>query len=153
LFIGLGLNLIIASFFLPSINPRLGNPSVPFEFDGEPMEDSHIWFSITPIDNELVITTYDRKVFRWPLVVKNHSEIQNFIDYLKTATNTQITNATLSMDTNPNNFAVIISADQKLKFIHIRPILYALAEARISKYAFEVRSSTTAENTSTSSHL
>jgi hypothetical protein len=33
----------------------------------------------------------------------------------------------------------VLAVDQKLKYIHLRPVIYALAEARIAKYGFETR--------------
>ena len=36
-----------------------------------------------------------------------------------------------------NQLIVVLAIDQKLKYSHIRPILYALAEAGINQYAFE----------------
>jgi hypothetical protein len=43
------------------------------------------------------------------------------------------------MESNLTRTTAVLAVDQKLKFNHLRPVIYALAEARISKYGFETR--------------
>jgi hypothetical protein len=119
--------------------PRLGNPANLLTFQGEPFKMGTIWFSVTPIDDEIVVTTEDRKVFRWSQHVRKLDEIKPFTDYLVAKSREAVLSSTLAKDGLKRSTKAVIAADQRLKYLHFRPILYALAAAKITKYGFETR--------------
>ena len=52
----------------------------------------------------------------------------------------QITSsASLAKEISHTESLVVLAVDQSLKYLHIQPILAALAQAGISDYAFETR--------------
>lgn len=138
-FIAFGLVLVLTGHILFGTNPRAGNPANIISFPSEPRKDSAIWLSVTPIDDQIVVTTSDRKVFKWKQQVRTSAELQPFVQYLKQRVAGEIEAAALAKQGLRKQVTTVIAADQRLKYLHVRPIVYALAEAGISLYAFETQ--------------
>ncbi len=138
-FIAFGLVLILTGHILFGTNPRAGNPANIISFPSEPRKDSAIWISVTPIDDQIVVTTNDRKVFKWRQQVRTVEELGPFVGYLKARVASEIQAAALAKQGLRKQVTTVIAADQRLKYLHVRPIIYALAEAGISQYAFETQ--------------
>ena len=119
------------------INPRLGNPADVLTFEGEPATDASIWFSVTPIGRDIVVTTAERLVFRWPQQLKDDTQLREFTNYLKEKVVQEAEATALGKKATTYQTTAVIAADQRLKYLHLKPILYALADARIRSYAFE----------------
>ena len=116
---------------------RLGHPAALLTFPSDRDHIGGIWFSVTPIGEEIFIATSDRKVFHWPQNTRDLVPLDQFIEWLKDASHLQIEAAALLKRSDSNQVLAVIAADQTLKYTHLRPIIYALAKAGISRYAFE----------------
>ena len=131
--------LLLTAHVIFGTTSRLGTPSDVITFPSETRKDSAIWMSVTPIGKEVVVATADRKVFRWPLEVHGMEPLAPFVSYLKAAVAKEIEAAALQKAAYQHQTTAVIAADQRLKYLHIRPLLYAFAAAGIADYAFETQ--------------
>lgn len=138
--IGLGLVIVLLTHVALNTNSRMGNPADILAFPAAPHPESAIWLSVTPIGDDIVVTTSDRQVFRWRQDVRTVADIKPLVDYLRQMVRTEIEGAALMNTMSAGKSRAVIAADQKLKYLHIRPIIYALAEAGIARYGFETLS-------------
>lgn len=139
LIISFALVMLLTAHSLFGTNPRVGNPADIIVFPSETMADSPLWMSVTPIGDEIVVTTGKRDVFRWPQDVKDLEALQPFIAHLKVRAAEEVEAAVLAQKVETSQTTAVIAADQRLKYLHIRPIIHALALAGISRYAFETK--------------
>lgn len=139
LIVSFALVLLLTGHILFGPNPRAGNPADIITFPAQPIKDSAIWMSVTPIGDDIVVTTGRRKVFRWKQAVRNLTDLKPFIHHLKELAQGEIESAALAKRAQPTQMLAVIAADQRLRYLHIRPIIYALAEAGIAQYAFETQ--------------
>lgn len=140
-----GLALVLMAHVMVGANPRAGNPADIIAFPAEPQKDGPLWLSVTPIGEDIVVTTGDRKVFRWRQDVRNLAPLAEFTAYLKERAARAVSAAVLAQEVRIDQTRFVIAADQRLKFLHVRPILYAFAAAGISQYAFETQNPVVAE--------
>jgi len=142
------LAVVLAGYSLPNLNIYFGQPSSLIQQDivDNKTPSGSIWITASVIDNELIITTFDRKIFKWNREIKNITDIENFISYLKTEVERRSIQAGLAAGIHPGEVEVTIAADRGLKFLHIRPIINALAEAGISAYSFETKTKNFSKN-------
>ena len=150
--ISTGLSLILTAHLAFSSNPRMGNPAEVITFPSTHQKDTAIWFSVTPIGRDILITTNDRKVFRWSQKIRSDSELQAFTEYLRHRVQQEINSSALMAKIFRTQIEAVIAGDQRLKFVHIRPILHALAQAGISNYSFETLNPALSQN-SNHSHV
>lgn len=132
-----GLQLILTAHILFSTNPRIGQPAEVISYPSTPAKDSAIWLSITVQDKFTIVTTNDRKIFRWPATLRSTAELKDLTFYLRRRMVEEIQTASLVQRAMRSQTTVVIAADQSLKYNHIKPIIHALAQAGISNYAFE----------------
>lgn len=134
-----GLVLLLGTKTLPGLNPRIGQPAHILAFDAPVQKDGAIWFSLSVDDDMIVATTGDRQVFHWPLERPSPSELSGFRKFLKGRVQDITYTSGLSGRASSIEASAVIAADEHLNYAHIQPVLYALAEAGISHYAFETR--------------
>lgn len=139
LLISFGLVTLLTSHSLFGTNPRVGNPADIIVFPGETQKDSALWMSVTPIGEDVVVTTGNRVIFRWRQDIKDLKPLEPFIVHLKQQVAEEIETAVITQEARVSQATAVIAADQSLKYLHIRPIIHALAEAGISRYAFETK--------------
>ena len=65
--------------------------------------------------------------------------MKHLVKYLKTRVHKEILATGMSMEANLIRIKAVLAVDETLSYAHIRPVIYALGEARISKYGFETR--------------
>src|SRR4051812_41927015 len=70
--------LIFSSHILFGLNPRLGNPANVPALDAPPSYEGSIWMSVSLQDQDVVIVTADRKIFRWSNHLSNKVVNSNF---------------------------------------------------------------------------
>ena len=134
-----GIIIILSGHISLGINPRLGNPSEIMPYDSEPLNEGAIWMSVSIQDDEVVVTTDDRKVITWKSNSKDSHTIKELENHLQERM-TQITLSTsLAKEINHIESLVVLSVDQRVKYLHVKPILLALAKVGISEYGFETR--------------
>jgi hypothetical protein len=141
--IAFGLITLLTAHLTLSTSARMGHPTTLLSFPSEPRADGAIWFSVTPIGNDIVVASASRRVFRWPQNARNTEAAAAFIVWLRQRAQQEIEAAALLNRARPVQATAVIAADQTLKFVHLRPILYALAEAGITHYGFETLNPTT----------
>jgi len=144
--------LHFTSQVLFNTSSRMGSPAEVIELDSKPTATTTLWFSVTPINDEIVVISDDHKIFRWKQDVRNKDDLKEFRDFLKTKTKAVVLSATMAKEKLKSKTRAIIAADQRLKYLHIRPIIYALAEAGISQYGFETKIPALASETETERH-
>jgi hypothetical protein len=137
--IGFGLVIILRGQLLTGFNHRLGTRADVVHLKAESLTAPGIWLSIYQEKDKLVLLTDDHNRFEWPLNAKDMSALKPFIAYLNKRTLEAAFKQTLSLEVEKDRTRAVLAVDQKLKYIHIRPILFALVEAKISNYGFETR--------------
>lgn len=138
-FIPLGFMLILSLFIPIEINPRLFSKAKPLQLSGEEAPGVNLWFAIAPSKNGISITTLDGHLFEFNNDVPEHQRGEKFRAYVKSAAKSVIETAALAHRLDENSSLVILSADEQLTYYHLRPVIYALASAGITRYAFEGR--------------
>lgn len=128
---------VVTSQMALNLNPRLGQRAEILTFPADAEKEGSIWLSVSIINNEVVLTTDEKKVFTWPAAVESKAEITPFVQYLKKRASRALFDSGLANEAQPTKLKVVFAVDQRLKFLHMRPLLYALAEAQITDYAFE----------------
>ena len=138
---------LFTEFLLFSLNYRIFSKADILAFPSEKEYEGSIWISLSPEKDNLLVMTDDKNTFHWSLDYEgqtsedqsseDRSNLKSFVEYLKFRKFELLRSVGLSNFAISNQLSVVIAADQKLRFIHIRSILYALAEAGINRYAFE----------------
>ncbi len=139
LIISFTLVLLLTSHVLFATNPRAGHPADVITLPATPQLDSTIWLSVTPVGGDIVVTSNKRKVFRWGQDTQNAADIVPFVTHLKDRVAEEVQSAALLGRMSPAQTVAVIAADQRLKYLHMRPVLYALAQAGIASYSFETQ--------------
>ncbi len=94
---------------------------------------------MTQNNNKLLIITDDHQRFTIPVLAPDLDAMRPFIKYLDERVREIAFKTTLDMEVDRDRIRAVLAIDQKLKYFHVRPLLYALAEAKISHYGFETR--------------
>ena len=137
--IAFGLVIVLRGHLFGGVNHRLGTEANVVELAAEPLRSPGIWMSITESGNDILIVMDDRRLFKVPLATPNVESLAPLVQYLDQRTRESAFKTTLDLELDADRIRVVMAVDQKLKYIHIRPILYALAEAKISNYGFETK--------------
>ena len=134
-----GLALLFSGHILLGINPRIGNPADVIPFEAEHAKEGAIWLSISLQKGNVVVSTDDRHVFSWSEQNRDLKVIEPLARHLEKRL-VQITlSASLAKEISHTESLVVLAVDQSLKYLHIQPVLIALAQVGISEYAFETR--------------
>lgn len=137
--IGFALVMILGGHLLTDLNPRLGARVDVIPFDAPRHQDGGIWLGVYASGGQLNIVTSDRRRFSWSLSDNQVTASQELTDYLKQRTYKEAYSTALKMQTNMTQTTAVIAVDQTLKYAHLQPVIYALAQAGISQYGFETR--------------
>lgn len=131
--------LILTGHLLPSLNPRLGNPVNLTVFPAAREEEGAIWLAIFPRGDEMILTTSQKKVFRFPLKQAVPDDFTAFRDYLEGVLKKEAVSFALNMEAPPTRMTAVLAVDERLTYAHIRPFLYTLASVGITQYGFETK--------------
>ena len=129
--------LLLSVQILPEVNPRVGSPAQLFQYGHRESPQGALWFSLTPVGEQMVALTSERRVFRWPLATENLEELAEFREYLKHRSQTIKLQAGLAVDSSILQTLAIIAADETLSYYHLRPVIAVLAEAGFASYGLE----------------
>lgn len=129
--------LLLTAHVVLSTNPRAGHGAAVLPLAAEESEDSVIWLSVTAENGTITVADNERRVFTWSEDVQTIESLDAFVAHLKKRAAEEIKSAALSKRIYQSQKRVVLAVDQKLKYRHFRPILYALAEAGFSNYGFE----------------
>lgn len=138
-FISFTLVLILSAHLLPGLNPRLGSLGEVLAYQSPPQKEGSIWLGIYAKNQRLIVVTADRQRFEVPLREAGHAGIPELVTYLKKRVKDEVIATGLAMETNLIRSKAVIAMDQTLKYVHLRPILAALGEAKITRYGFETK--------------
>lgn len=137
--IAFALVTILSGHLLTYLNPRLGTSVEVIPLEAPRLILGDIWLGIKLNGDVLEIMTTDRHIFRWKNKSLERKDMSALIDYLKEKTRHQAHRAGLKMKAMESEIRAIIAIDKNVSYAHLNPVLYALAEAKISKYGFESR--------------
>ncbi|MBF0443140.1 MAG: hypothetical protein HQK54_14625 [Oligoflexales bacterium] len=137
--IAFGLVLLLIGHLLPVVNPRIGSMANIINFKTERQKEGSMWLGIYPKGDQLVITTSDRKRFNFPLEIKEIDQLSKFDSYLKERTKKVALTLSLSKNISLTETTFVLAVDERLKYIHIKPIINLLAKNKITKYGFETQ--------------
>lgn len=132
-----GLCLFLTAHILSGTNPRAGHPANVMTYPASSGRDSAIWLSVAPIGSEIIVTTADRQIFRWSQDSQTLPNLEPMVRHIRRTIANEIESAALAKKALKSQTTAIIAADQNLAFYHFRPIISALSQAGISRYAFE----------------
>lgn len=150
--ISFALVLWLTGFILPKINPRTGQIASSVQLNASEQTEGMIWFAVKIIDNETVVQTHDNRIFRWSRTSLTREDLKPFRQYLKEQVRKRIFLSALAKNARLAEITAVISADQNLRYIHLKPIINALAEAKITRYGFETRIAKNNNFTQTGQH-
>jgi len=135
------LAIVLNGYAIPNLNIYFGQPSTLIEqeiVEGKTPSGS-IWLSVSLVGTDLVVSTYDRKVFRWNREIESITKMSEFTSYLQREIQRRSVQAGLAAGIRQGEVSVTVAVDRGLKYLHIRPIINALAAAGISNYSFETK--------------
>lgn len=118
---------------------RLYGVAQPIEQNSQPMSGFGVWLSIGAREGKIVVTTINGQSFSWPLSGPSKKEIELLGNFLKETARRVVEQSVMKGQIKAQDTVVALSVDQRLNFHHIRPVLYALADAGFTKYGFETR--------------
>lgn len=132
--------MLLLSLFIPiEVNPRLFSLAKPLQLSGEEEQPSSLWFAVAPSKAGVSISTIDGQVFEMSNDVPEEKRGEEFRAYLKGKSQSIIQASALANRLDQRSSLVVLSADERLTYYHLRPVIYALASAGITRYAFEGR--------------
>lgn len=134
-----GLVIILRGHLLTGLNPRLGARVDVIQYDAKTLQDGGIWLGIFQDGKEVLVVTSDRRRFSWPIDSQSLKDVGPLVAYLKSRVRKESYSTAIKLESNLTRTTAVLAVDQKLKYVHLRPIIYALAQARIAKYGFETR--------------
>ncbi len=137
--IAFGLVIILRGHLLTGLNPRLGARVDVIQYDAKNLPDGGIWLGVFQDGKDVLVVTSDRRRFRWPIDSQDMKDIDPLVTYLQNRVKKEAYSTAIKLESNLTRTTAVLAVDQKLKYIHLRPVIYALAEARIAKYGFETR--------------
>lgn len=132
-----GLVLIFCGSLIPTLNPRIGSPADVIPMSSMDEKEGSIWFAVRAIGDEVVVTAPNKRIFRWPSKIEDPRELDPFRSYLRQRVTNEIQMAVLAKRVTKAQLSAVIAADQRCRYLHLRPIIQALAEVGISDYGFE----------------
>jgi hypothetical protein len=137
--IAFGLVIILRGHLLTGLNPRLGARVDVIQYDAKNLPDGGIWLGVFQDGKNVLVVTSDRRRFSWSIDSQNMKDVEPLVTYLHGRVKKEAYSTAIKLESNLTRTTAVLAVDQKLKYIHLRPVIYALAEARIAKYGFETR--------------
>ena len=111
----------------------------PFVHESTPAADHALWLSVGISENAIIINTASGETFRWPVEGPSQKDYDVFEKFMAAWAKRHLQNVVRSGQITADTNLAAIAIDQKLTYHHVRPVIYALAAAGISKYGFETR--------------
>jgi biopolymer transport protein ExbD len=134
LFIPVGFIALLMVFVALETNQRIKSLASPMTLEGEPAKETSLWYSIAPVEDGLLIAGNDGQSFNVSATGEGYQEFEN---HLMERRKQLISDLTLANRMDGNSTFVILSVDEQLTYAQVRPVVYSLAKAGITKYGFE----------------
>lgn len=138
-FISIGLAMILTGQIIIHLNPRLGSLAELHEgVGGEELEGS-ILIMVSVLGEDVIVTTPDKRVYRWSAEEPESGDFKDFKAYLQTRSKELLTEFSVERRATPTRTSIVISADRRSTWYHIHPLIAAFAEAGFDSYGFETK--------------
>lgn len=111
----------------------------PFVHQSAPSVDHALWMSIGIHESTISVHTATGDVFRWPAEGPSEKDYAAFEKHIISWSKRHLQGVVRSGQITPETNVAAIAIDQKLTYHHVRPVIYALAAAGVSKYGFETK--------------
>jgi len=131
--------IVLSLFTSLETNTRLHAVGKPMEHATTEVADHELWLSVAAKGGKIIVTTSDSNVFEWSEGGPTQREALALTDYLKSRVKDLIIGTVRTGQVSQESLTASVAVDQSLTYQHIRPLLYALADAGISRYGFETR--------------
>jgi hypothetical protein len=130
---------ILALYVAFETSDRFKSPIEALVYKADQTMDHKLWMSIGLQNKSIIIKTSGGHQFSWRSVGPSDDEYQQFEDHLKAWTKSNLQNTILEGQIRPSTNTAALAVDQRLTIHHIKPVIYALAAAGVTKYGFETR--------------
>lgn len=139
LLLPIGLMSLLLIYVSVETNPRIFSTAKPLQLNLPAEEDNaKLWFSLAPSEQGIVIVSNSGESF--DLVAKDgETDLTAFTEHLKARVMAVISDVAIANRMDAKSSFVVLSVDERLTYSHVRPVIYALAEAGITRYGFEGR--------------
>jgi hypothetical protein len=134
----MGLISVLLIFTSLETNKRIRSSAKPINLVGIESFESKLWFSIAPSKEGIRITTRDGDLFE----IENSDQkltSEKFEAHVRQASKKSLVDIALANRMTNHSTFVVLSVDETLTYYHVRPVVYALANAGITNYGFEGR--------------
>jgi hypothetical protein len=134
-FVSFGLFLLCSTYVIPAVSMRIFSLAQRPVVAAEPAIEGPIYISVAPNKERVIATVNDRN---FDLDPKNMDEEMNrLISFLQEKTKEQMIKVGLELQIAPARTEAVLAVDSRLKYVHVQPIIAALAMAKIHRYGFE----------------
>lgn len=124
---------------LSSLNPRHGQRAILSELPAEDPPGGGIRLTIHSDDEKVFIRTGTRQQFVYAKDDVLAGHVPELDAFLLDRTKDLARNAMLSLEYDPRFSYVTLAVDERLSYGLVKPIIRALAKAKLTKYGFEIR--------------
>ncbi len=137
LFIPVGFISLLLIFVSLEVNKRLKSQATPLVLEGDAARSTTMWYSVAPQqDGGLTIASNDGNHFA---IAQDGQGFVSFEEHLIAKKKQVLQDVMLANRMDETSSMVVLSVDESLTYAHIRPVIYALSRAGISRYGFEGR--------------
>ncbi len=139
-------SITVLTFFVGfESSGRPNNHIAPFVHESTSAVDHALWMSVGIHDNTISVNTASGQTFRWPAEGPSQKEYEEFEKHITSWSKRHLQNVVRAGQITADTNLAAIAIDQRLTYHHVRPVIYALAAAGISKYGFETKLPTKSE--------
>jgi hypothetical protein len=122
---------------LPGLNPRVGFRSHAITYASERQGEGSLLLSLRPSGEELIVSSSDGSNFQIPLSNPSEESLADLKRYLRKSASKTVVSSVISNRSHKDQQTVVLIADERLRYDHIRGVLVALAKAGVTNYGFE----------------
>jgi hypothetical protein len=105
----------------------------------EEVTDHRLWLSVSNANGKILISSNDTSSFSWSEAGPSTEQYKKFKKYLDLRVKNLVIDTVRTGQIQSETLTAALAVDQSLTYQHVRPVIYALAEAGISRYGFETR--------------
>ncbi|MCX6125743.1 MAG: hypothetical protein NTV34_13505 [Proteobacteria bacterium] len=138
LLIPVGFMCLLLIFVSVETNPRLFSTAKPVQLVLEEFVGGRLWYSVAPYEQGIRIISDSGKFFDLQGEI-NAAALTEFSSHLKLRMQKILADVAVANRMDKSTSFVILSVDERLTYSHLRPVIYALADAGVTRYAFESR--------------
>jgi len=122
---------------LPGLNPRVGFRSQAITYSSERQQEGSLLLSLRPQGEKLIISSSDGRSFQIPLSNPSEESLADLKRYLRKSASQTVISSVISNRSHKDQQTVVLIADERLRYDHVRGVLVALAKAGVTNYGFE----------------